>query len=105
MALLEPYGFVAVCGDRLSLAQQINLFRGVSHIVAPHGGALTNLMHGRGGHLLELFQANHGVRPEFFQLAAINGFDYRFLLCPNVAGGHDIRVDLDRLKEWLALTL
>ena len=105
MALLEPHGFVALRGDRLSLAEQVNIFRGASHIVAPHGGALTNLMHARGGHLLELFQADHGVRPEFFQLAAINGLSYRFLLCPNVAAANDIRVDLDRLKEWLAMTL
>ena len=105
MELLEPHGFVALCGERLSLAEQVNLFRGATHLVAPHGGALTNLMHARGGHLLELFQAHHGVRPEFFQLAAINGLDYRFLLCPNVPGGSDIRVDIDRLEEWLAMTL
>ena len=105
MELLEPHGFVALRGDRLSLAEQVSIFRGASHIVAPHGGALTNLMHARGGHLLELFQADHGVRPEFFQLAAINGLSYRFLLCPNVAAANDIRVDLDRLKEWLAMTL
>jgi len=105
MALLEPHGFVALRGDRLCLAEQVSIFRGASHIVAPHGGALTNLMHARGGHLLELFQADHGVRPEFFQLAAINGLSYRFLLCANVDGGNDIRVDLDRLKEWLAMAL
>jgi hypothetical protein len=105
MALLEPHGFVALRSDRLCLAEQISIFRGASHIVAPHGGALTNLMHAREGHLLELFQPDHGVRPEFFQLAKINGLNYNFLLCPNVAGGNDIRVDLDRLKEWLAMTL
>jgi len=105
MALLEPHGFVAVRGDRLCLADQISIFRGASHIIAPHGGALTNLMHARGGHLLELFQADHGVRPEFFQLATINGLSYRFLLCPNVAGANDIQVDVERLKEWLAMTL
>jgi capsular polysaccharide biosynthesis protein len=105
MALLEPQGFVALQGEQLSLSEQIRLFRGATHIVAPHGGALTNLMHARGGHLLELFQASHGVRPEFFQLAAINGLDYRFLLCSNVPGGNHIRVDLDRLDAWLAMTL
>ncbi|AFY28429.1 glycosyltransferase family 61 protein [Cyanobium gracile] len=105
MQLLEPHGFVAVRAERLSLSEQITLFGGATHIVAPHGGALTNLMHARGGHLLELFQAQHGVRPEYFQLADINGLDYRFLLCPNVPGSNDIRVDIDRLMEWLAMTL
>ncbi len=105
MEILEPHGFVALRCERLSLVEQISIFRDASHIVAPHGGALTNLIHARGGHLLELFQSNHGVRPEFFQLASINGVAYRFLLCSNVSGGNDIRVDVDRLKEWLGMTL
>jgi hypothetical protein len=105
MELLKVHGFVALCCERLSLGEQISIFRNASHIIAPHGGALTNLIHARGGHLLELFQANHGVRPEFFQLAAINGLGYRFLLCPNVPGGNDFRVDIGRLREWLAMTL
>lgn len=105
MELLEPHGFVALCCERLSLREQISIFRGATHIVAPHGGALTNLMHARGSHLLELFQANHGVRPEFFQLAAINGLNYRFLLCSNYPESNDFLVDIDRLREWLAKTL
>ena len=62
-------------------------------------------MHALGSHLLELFQANHGVRPEFFQLAAINGLNYRFLLCSNYPESNDFLVDIDRLREWLAKTL
>ncbi|WP_323355367.1 glycosyltransferase family 61 protein [Cyanobium gracile] len=105
LALLKPHGFVSLRCERLTLRQQISIFRSATHIVAPHGGALTNLIHARGGHLLELFQAHHGVRPEFFQLAAINGLSYRFLLCSNSPGSHDFHVDIDRLREWLAMTL
>lgn len=105
MELLAPHGFVALRCEQLSLVEQIRIFRDASHIVAPHGGALTNLIHARGGHLLELFQADHGLRPEFFQLASIHGVAYRFLLCPNVSGSNHIRVDLDRLKEWMLMTL
>jgi len=66
LAQLKPHGFVAVQSEQLSLGEQIALFRGATHIVAPHGASLTNLLHARGGSVLELFQEGHGVRPGFW---------------------------------------
>jgi capsular polysaccharide biosynthesis protein len=101
LALLEPHGFVAVQSEQLSLGEQIALFRGATHIVAPHGASLTNLLHARECNVLELFQAGHGVRPDFFQLAMIKGLHYRHLVCPsNPNDGHSY-VNLDRVREYL----
>jgi capsular polysaccharide biosynthesis protein len=105
LALLEPHGFVAVQSERLSLSEQIALFRGASHIVAPHGASLTNLLHSGSARVLELFQEDHGVRPDFFQLAMINGLDYRHAVCPVAGPGGAVTVDLGRVGEYLEQSL
>jgi capsular polysaccharide biosynthesis protein len=105
LALLEPHGFVAVQSERLSLIDQIALFRGASHIVAPHGASLTNLLHSHSARVLELFQEDHGVRPDFFQLAMIHGLDYRHAVCPVAAPGGAVTVALDQVAAFLEQTL
>lgn len=105
LALLEPHGFVAVQTETLSLAEQIDLFRGATHIVAPHGASLTNLLHAQEASVLELFQAGHGVRPDFFQLAMINGLDYRHAVCPSNGAAAHCQVDLGWIRDYLDQTL
>jgi hypothetical protein len=105
LARLEPHGFVAIQSEKLSLGEQIALFRQATHIVAPHGASLTNLLHARGGSVLELFQEGHGVRPDFFQLAMINGLDYLHALCPSNGPEQHIKVSREVIESYLARTL
>lgn len=105
LALLAPHGFVLIQPETLSLADQIALFRGATHVVAPHGASLTNLLHMRQGSVLELFQEGHGVRPDFFQLAMINGLDYLHALCPASQAGGRITVPLPLIQDYLARKL
>jgi len=105
LALLEPHGFVAVQSEQLSLGEQIALFRGASHIVAPHGASLTNLLHARGGSVLELFQEGHGVRPDFFQLAMINHLNYHHAVCPSTGAAMHCVIPTQVIEDFLALTL
>jgi hypothetical protein len=104
LALLEPHGFVAIQCEKISLEEQIVLFRDATHIVAPHGGSLTNLIHTEKASVLELFQEAHGVRPDFFQLAMIRGLDYQYAQCPCDSSGHS-RVDTKLIQDFLELTL
>jgi hypothetical protein len=105
LAVLKPHGFVAVQSEQLSLGEQIALFRGATHIVAPHGASLTNLLHARGGSVLELFQEGHGVRPDFFQLAMINQLDYHHALCPSSGAALNCVIPTQVIEDFLALTL
>lgn len=105
LARLEPHGFVAVQSEQLSLVEQIALFRGATHIVAPHGASLTNLLHARGSSVLELFQEGHGVRPDFFQLAMINQLTYHHALCPSAGAAMDCVIPTQVIEDFLALTL
>ena len=105
LELLLPHGFVSVQTETLSLAEQIALFRGATHVVAPHGASLTNLLHMRGGSVLELFQEGHGVRPDFFQLAMIAGCDYQHALCSSDRPDGCVTVPLQVIRDYLALNL
>ena len=105
LALLEPHGFVVVQNERLSLGEQIALFRGATHIVAPHGASLTNLMHAQGGSVLELFQEGHGIRPDFFQLARLNNLNYYHAQCPSPGAAMHCMVSTQVIEDFLALTL
>ncbi len=52
IAALEAIGFTSVEPDRMSVADQIRLFRHAEIIVAPHGAALTNIGYARPGCLV-----------------------------------------------------
>ncbi len=55
---LQAHGFRAVELEKLSLPEQISLFRDVRVVVAPHGAGLANLVFGaRGATVIELFPA------------------------------------------------
>jgi capsular polysaccharide biosynthesis protein len=113
LGVLRRYGFVRVDPGSLSVAEQIELFSGAEVVVAPHGGALTNLAFARPGvSVLELFA------PDFVQgcywklLQAIPHASYRYLVGSGaeprwgMSGvGSDIEVDLSRLTRQLELLL
>ncbi|MEB3242926.1 MAG: glycosyltransferase 61 family protein [Cyanobacteriota bacterium] len=106
MAYLSAYGFQCVRPDHLSLAEQIEVFRRATHIIAPHGGALTNLIYvSPGCQVLEIFQSGHGLRPDFFQLAALRGAFYSFWQAASVNKNNDIEIPLDLLRTFLEASL
>lgn len=106
MEVLSPHGFQRVCLDQLCLRDQIQLFRGASHVIAAHGGALTNLIHvSPGCQVLEVFQAGHGPRPDFFQLAAIQGATYSFFSATSLNDRHDIEIPPAALRTFLEASL
>ncbi|MCX5953545.1 MAG: glycosyltransferase family 61 protein [Cyanobacteria bacterium] len=105
MELLKRHGFVAIQTEKLTLREQIALFRDATHIVAPHGASLTNLLHVHQASVLEIFQEGHGVRPDFFQLAMIKGLDYQHCVCPTESPDLHCHVDLQILQQFLERTL
>lgn len=106
MDLLSPHGFQRVCLETIPLRDQIQLFHGASHVIAPHGGALTNLIHlSEGCQVLEVFQSGHGSRPDFFQLAALKGATYSFAYATSVNPSHDIDIPVSVLRTFLEASL
>ncbi len=77
---LRPLGFVPVRPERMTLEDQIRLFRDAEAIVAPHGAGLTNLGFCRPGcQVLEL-QMDAYVNWCFRHLAALRGLPYDCVL-------------------------
>lgn len=106
MEVLAPYGFQRVSLEKLPLREQIHLFQRATHVIAPHGGALTNLLHlSPGCQVLEVFQSGHGLRPDFFQLTAVKGGRYSFWSATSLNSCHDIEIPASVLNTFLEATL
>ncbi len=106
MDVLSAYGFQRVCLEELPLRDQIHLFQRATHVIAPHGGALTNLLHiGAECQVLEVFQSGHGLRPDFFQLTALKGASYSFCTATSLNSSHDIEIPAAVLHTFLEASL
>lgn len=102
---LRPYGFHFVYLEDLSLDEQISLFASASHIIAVHGSGLANLMFSEGCRVLEIFSRGHGIRPEYWQLAAMTHGQYSHIVVDTKPPFHDLTVPLEQLRKFLDLTL
>jgi len=79
---LELLGFEIVCLEKLSILEQICLFRQAKFIVAPHGAGLSNLIYaGPDCMVLELFMDAY-VNWSFRRLAALRGLRYDCIVGP-----------------------
>lgn len=120
LALLEPLGFECIVPGQMTYADQVTAFKQASHIVSPHGAALAHLVVcPPDTRLLEFFHPMFAEN-NFAQLVQQSGIDYKAMLAfdgqsdapewndPAAAvPSHpyierDIRVDLGRLKRYLA---
>ncbi|MFI0397194.1 glycosyltransferase family 61 protein [Paracoccus jiaweipingae] len=84
-AELEPRGFETVRFEDLSIAQTATLISEASHIVAPHGAGLANLIFANPGtRVLELFSGH--LSREYWTICAQQGLDYWNLRCDGPDG-------------------
>jgi hypothetical protein len=95
---LSSNGFEVVCTERLSLKEQIEMFRRATCVVAPHGAGLANLVWGEEPcKVVEIFP--YGMHNDCYaRLAASLDFGYRPIACgPSsaAAGLIDIAAVLD----------
>lgn len=98
LATLTPFGFESVTMGGRSVAEQARLFAQAEVIIAPHGGALTNLVFCQpGAKVVELFPP--GYTPVcFWTITTAIGLDYRPLF--------DDRTDPhDALSQWTPYTV
>lgn len=106
MEIFSRHGFVMGHLDNRSLGDQILLFRDATHVIAPHGSALTNGLHlSPGCQVLEIFQSGHGTRPDVFQLAALRGATYSFCTASSLNASHDIEIPNAELHTFLEASL
>lgn len=104
--LLRKYDFEFRVLDKLTIYEQAQIFYHADTIIAPHGGALTNLLFGKKDHkVLEIFAHNH-LDKTSYELAAYSGMQY-FYMQGNKPGtpektphNEDIVIDLELLDAF-----
>lgn len=105
-SLLEPQGFERVLMEDLSFAQQVELMRETSVLMAPHGAGLTNMMFcPRGAHIVEI--ADLGFpNPNFYAVASAMGHEYWLVSAESLGEGRpldkDLRVTTDSISRVLS---
>jgi hypothetical protein len=105
---LNPYGFVEVQTDNMSVVDQARLFNNAEVVIAPHGAGLTNLVFcDRHTKVIELFSPQY-VNGCYWTLSEQNGLDYFYLVGEGeippkyYESGRitdDIEVSLKKLKQ------
>lgn len=107
---LEAYGFVPVCLEDWTVAQQVQLFASARAIVSSHGAGLANLAFcSKGTLVIEIFHIRHVV-PTYWMISNHNNLDYYMMYGQEngttqdrFPGLEDFSVDLDRLEKTLCL--
>ncbi|MFM7395226.1 MAG: glycosyltransferase family 61 protein [Cyanobium sp.] len=100
---LEGCGFSTIQLEKLSLPEQIRLFRNATHVIGVHGAGFTNLMHASNCSVLELFASAHGIRPDYFQIASIQKLSYHFHSLSSLNSSHDIHLPRQLIDDFLAI--
>jgi len=99
-SLLRSRDFEMVDAGTLSLDAQIALFADAAVVVAPHGGALTNIVFAREAKVIELFEPGY-LNPCYYALAERSGHEYWHIIGEAQSRG-DFRVEVSQLAETLA---
>jgi Glycosyltransferase 61 len=105
LSLLSRYGFEAVTLEGVSLSTQIELFKYATHIVAVHGAGLTNILHSYQASVLEIHSLDHGIKPDYFQIAYLNKCRYFFYVCQSQGLSKDVFISMNVIKDFLDATV
>ncbi|MEN9229429.1 MAG: glycosyltransferase 61 family protein [Thermostichus sp. DG02_5_bins_236] len=82
LACLQPWGFVSVQMETLSLQEQIALMQGAEAVIGIHGAGLTNLAFCRPHTLVIEILPSNALLPYFWTIAQVAGLRYFPLVAP-----------------------
>lgn len=92
--LLEKTGAELVILEKMSFADQVSLFSGVSVVIAPHGAGLTNLVFATGAQVFELYPTNRELNnPKNLQICEYLKHEYHLLEINEVKDNQDMFVN------------
>ncbi len=93
VAALAPLGYEAVTMAGMPTARQLSTFACASHIVAPHGAGLANIVFAdRGTTLVEIFPSTYGTAA-YYVLAAGLGMTYASYISDRITPGSQAQLD------------
>ncbi len=99
--MLKSFGVEIIQAEKLSISEQIALFRQAKLIVAPHGAGLSNILFSRDASIVELYPnglVDDGNLPVyFFGLAESLGHKYRAVYHDGLRSGPEFAADPPRV--------
>ena len=113
VALLERYGFESVIAEKLSYAEQVQLFSEASFVVGAHGAGLTNMLFCNPGFCVLELMNQYFTRVYWSLAVALGSHQYKNLMSEDVfpnteekdpvqaKKNSDFIVDLDKLKTTI----
>jgi hypothetical protein len=108
-SVLRQFGFVTICAEDFSFAEQVAICSRARYVVSNHGAGLTNVLFMKaGGSVLELRHEADCVNNCYFTLSSALDLHYYYQTCTPQdpeADPHDahVLVDVDQLKNNLTL--
>jgi hypothetical protein len=97
--LVKPKGFEVVDSGTMSIQEQIKLFSEAKFVIAPHGGAITNLLYSSDASLLEILPLER-INRCFEWQSLVCGHRYSAIFYSQRAG-----VDLAKLNDMIGVLL
>jgi capsular polysaccharide biosynthesis protein len=88
---LLKFGFTTLVMSKLSLAEQISVFRAAECIIGPHGAAFTNLAFAQPGSTFIEFFSKGNIHTSYNRISGIRKLKYGFIVGePTAMGGFSI---------------
>jgi hypothetical protein len=100
VSVLRPLGFDVVDPGTSSFDEQIAMFADAEVVIAPHGGALTNVVFGQNAVVVEIFDPDY-INPCYYAMSDRCDHEYWYVVGESEPGGH-LRVSPALLAETLA---
>lgn len=98
MAVLQERGFESHVLEDYSFERQMKLFMEADVIAGPHGAGLANMLFAENPLVVELFPETV-LKPQFYFLASILGFEYEAIVTGGVE--NNLRIDIAHLQQRL----
>jgi capsular polysaccharide biosynthesis protein len=102
--ILTKFGFTTIYAEKLSLYQQINIFKNCKILISPHGAGLTNMIHMKEGAMVLEFRIKHNQNNCYYRLSNALKLPYSFIECEaihNDQQDYGFFVDLNKLESIL----
>jgi hypothetical protein len=96
--------FLLIELSSLSLSAQVQLFQNATHVIGAHGAGLTHIIHCTNAAIMEVHCSSHGIRSDYFQIAAINNLRYFYHVCNPANFSNDMLLDIQVLRSFILLS-
>ena len=98
---LENLGFKLILLSKYDFYEQVTMFSEAQCVIAVHGAGLTNLIYTNNCCVFEIFSLQHGVRPDYMQIARAANCTYNFYIDTRKRKNNHVHLPENILLDFL----